>query len=129
MQLNKCEASPKRMKCVKAQEYQKKKTFKGKSNMNKFNLTKLMSIKEGSCWRKLLPTQQVINQQEHLSMFDSINNGGIEEQGWAQAKISKLHKSMEYTVSQCAVCKEAWPLKSKARSPYAALYPGAPLFL
>ena len=97
--------------------------------MNKFDLTKLMSIKEGSCQRKLLPPQQVINQHEYLSTFDSINNDGIEEQGWAQAKISKLHKSMEYTVSQCAVCKEAWPLKSKTQSPYAVSHPGAPLFL
>ena len=57
----------------------------------------------------MLPTQQVINQHEYLSTFDSINNGGTEEQGWAQANISKFHKSMEYTVSQCTVCKEVWP--------------------
>ena len=25
---------------------------------------------------------------------------------------------MQYTVSQCTVCQEAWPLKSKPRSPY-----------
>ena len=66
----------------------------------------------------MLPTQQVINQYEYLSMFDSINNGSIEEQGWAQANISKFHKSMEYTVSRCTVCEEAWPLKSKPQLAY-----------
>ena len=77
-----------------------------------------VSKKQKRAGKVLLPTQQVINQHEYLSTFDSINNGGIEEQGWAQANFSKFHKSMEYTVSQCTVCKEAWPLKSKPRSPY-----------
>ena len=50
-------------------------------------------------------------------MFDSTQNGGIEEQCWAKANINKFHKSVQYTVSQCTVCQEAWPLKSKPRSP------------
>ena len=51
-------------------------------------------------------------------MFDSTNNGGIEEQCWAKANISKFHRFMHYIVSKCTVCHEAWPLKSKPRSPY-----------
>jgi hypothetical protein len=51
-----------------------------------------------------------INQQDYLTMFDITNNGGIEEQCWANTNINK---SMQYIVSQCTVCQEAWPLKSK----------------
>ena len=34
------------------------------------------------------------------------------------ANINKFHKSVQYIVSQCTVCQEAWPLKCKPRSPY-----------
>jgi hypothetical protein len=51
-------------------------------------------------------------------MFDSTQNGGIEKQCWAKANINKFHKSVQYNISQCTVFKEAWPLKSKPRSPY-----------
>ena len=51
-------------------------------------------------------------------MFDTTQNGGIEEQCWAKANINKFHNSVQYTVSQCTVCHEAWPLKSKPRPPY-----------
>jgi DNA replication protein DnaC len=62
-----------------------------------------------------------INQQDYLNMFDITNNGGIEEQCWANTNINKFHKSMQYIVSRCTVCQEAWPLKSKPRSPYVCL--------
>ncbi len=51
-------------------------------------------------------------------MFDSANNGGIEEQCWAKTNIDKFHKSVQYTISQCMVCQEAWPFKSKPKLPY-----------
>ena len=51
----------------------------------------------------MLQPQQEINQQDHLNMFDKINNGGIEEQCWAKANIIKFHKSVQYNVSQCTV--------------------------
>ena len=51
-------------------------------------------------------------------MFDKTNNGGIEEQCWAKTNINKFHNSVKYIVSQCTVCQEAWPLKSKPRTPY-----------
>ena len=63
-------------------------------------------------------TQCEISQQDYSNMFDSTQNGGIEEQFWAEANINKFHKSVQYPVSQCTVCQEAWPLKSKPRSPY-----------
>jgi hypothetical protein len=51
-------------------------------------------------------------------MFDNTDNGGIEERCWAKANINKFNKSVQYIVSQCTVCQEAWPLKSKPRTPY-----------
>ena len=51
-------------------------------------------------------------------MFDNTNYGVIEEQCWTKTNINKFHKSVKYIVSQCAVCQEAWPLKSKSRTPY-----------
>ena len=51
-------------------------------------------------------------------MFDNTNNGVIEEQCWAKTNINKFHKSVKYIVSQCTVCQEAWPLKTKPRTPY-----------
>ena len=59
-----------------------------------------------------------LNQQDYLSTFDIHNNGGIEDQCWANANMNRFHRSVEYIVSQCSVCKEAWPLKAKPRSPY-----------
>ena len=51
-------------------------------------------------------------------MFHNTNNGVIEEQCWAKTSINKFHKSVKYIVSQCTVCQEAWPLKSKPMPPY-----------
>ena len=62
--------------------------------------------------------QNEMDQEAYLNLFDNTNNGGIEEQCWAKANINKFHKSVQYIVSQCTVCQEAWPLKSKPRSPY-----------
>ncbi len=62
--------------------------------------------------------RQDISQQEYLNLFDTTNNGSIEEQCWAKTNINKFHKSVQYIVSHCTVCQEAWPLKSKPRSPY-----------
>ena len=59
-----------------------------------------------------------VSQQDYLNMFDNTNIGGIEEQCWAKANINKFDKSVRYIVSQCTVCQEAWPLKSKPRTPY-----------
>ncbi len=61
--------------------------------------------------------RQEISQQDYLNLFDTTNNGSFEEQCWAKTN-NKFHKSVQYIVSQCTVCQEAWPLKSKPRSPY-----------
>ena len=56
-------------------------------------------------------------QQHYLSEFDASKNGELHEQKWAEINMSKFHCSIVYVVSQCTVCHEAWPLKSKPRSP------------
>ena len=68
--------------------------------------------------QKKFQSQHEINQQHYLNMFDDTNNGVTEEQCWAKTNINKFHKSVKYIVSQCTVCQEAWPLKSKPRTPY-----------
>ena len=68
--------------------------------------------------KEVSQSQHEINQQHYLNMFDNTNNGVIEEQCWAKTNINKFHKSVKYIVSQCTVCQEAWPLKSKPRTPY-----------
>ena len=62
-----------------------------------------------------------MNQETYLSMFDNTNNGGIEEQCWAKANISKFHNSLQFHMTQSTICHEAWPLKSKPKSPYVCL--------
>ena len=58
-----------------------------------------------------------VNQQVYLKEYDIAKHGSIEEQCWAKANINKFHKSIEFSISQCKICQEAWPLKSKPRSP------------
>lgn len=58
-----------------------------------------------------------VSQHEYLKEFDIFKHGGIHEQSWAKQNIAKFHKSNDYFISKCTVCKEAWPLKSKPKSP------------
>ena len=59
-----------------------------------------------------------MNWEMYLRMFDNTSNGGIEEQCWAKANISKFHNSLQFHMTQCTICQEAWPLKFKPKSPY-----------
>ena len=59
----------------------------------------------------------IVNQQDYLKEHHLAKNGSIEEQCWAKANIKKFHKSVQFSVSRRKVCQEAWPLKSKPRSP------------
>ncbi len=58
-----------------------------------------------------------VNQQDYLKEHHLAKNGSIEEQCWAKANIKKFHKSVQFSVSRCTICQEAWPLTSKPRSP------------
>ncbi len=68
--------------------------------------------------KRVSECQNEISQQDYLNMFDITQNGGIEQQCWAKANINKFNKSVQYTISQCIVCQEAWPLKSRPKAPY-----------
>lgn len=56
------------------------------------------------------------SQQRYLNKFDTSKNGPLQEQNMAKSNMTKFHPSIMYTVSQCTVCHDAWPLKSKPRS-------------
>jgi hypothetical protein len=60
-------------------------------------------------------TAKIPTQENYLKEFDLIKNGSIHEQMWAKANIKKFHKSVEFFISKCLICHEAWPLKSKPR--------------
>ena len=78
-----------------------------------------LNKKQKRAKKVLQPQHEMLNQQDYLNMFDRTNNGGIEEQCWAKANINKFNKSVQYIVSRCTECQEAWPLKSKPRTlPY-----------
>ena len=87
-------------------------------NERQLRLEKERYNKKQNRAKKVSQSRPEINQQLYLNMFDKTNNGGIEEQCWAKTNINKFHKSVKYIVSQCTVCQEAWPLKSKPRTPY-----------
>ena len=67
--------------------------------------------------QKVSQGQNIVNQQDYLKQFDITKSGGFEQQCWAKSNINKFHKSVQFSISQCTICQEAWPLKSKPRSP------------
>jgi flagellar biosynthesis GTPase FlhF len=58
-----------------------------------------------------------MSQENYLKEFDTNKNGSIQEQSWAKANITNFYKSIQLYISQCKICHEAWPLKSKTRLP------------
>ena len=103
---------------------EKKKVYKKQKRSEETDREKQIRLEKDRLYRKQKQAKNVsqhqhnLNQQDYLNMFDNTNNGNIEEQCWAKANINKFHKSVQYIVSQCTVCQEAWPLKSKARPNY-----------
>ena len=58
----------------------------------------------------------VLSQGYYLKEFDALN-GNLHKKSWAQSFISKFYVSINFSVFQCTVCYEAWPLKSNTKSP------------
>ena len=54
-------------------------------------------------------------QKAYLKEFNVALNGKLHTQSWAKTNILKFHNSNTYVVSQCTVCYEAWPLRSKSK--------------
>ena len=67
--------------------------------------------------KRLRASTQITSQQDYLNKFDIEKDGSIHEQSWAKFNINKFSKSIEFFISQCTICQEAWPLNSKPRSP------------
>ena len=110
--------SERQIRLQKDRESKKRKQSQETDSERQLRLEKDRLYQKQKRAQRVSQTQSEISQQDYLNMFDSAQNGGIEEQCWAKANINKFHKSVQYTVSQCTVCQEAWPLKSKPRSPY-----------
>ncbi|CAB3994683.1 ATP-dependent DNA helicase PIF1, partial [Paramuricea clavata] len=110
--------SEQQVRLKKDSESKKRKRSDETDTNRKMRLEKERLNKKQKRARKVSQPQHEINQLDYLNMFDNTNNGGIEEQCWAKANINKFNKSVQYIVSQCTECQEAWPLKSKPRTPY-----------
>ncbi len=65
----------------------------------------------------LASANQIRNQQDYLNKFDIKKTGSIHQQSWAKCNINKFYKSTQFFITQCTICQEAWPLKSKPSSP------------
>ena len=50
---------------------------------------------------------QDIGKTVYLSEFDALRNGALHEQCWAKCSMKEFHKSMQYVIFQCTICKEA----------------------
>ena len=61
--------------------------------------------------------ENIVSQERYLSEFNSLENGPLHEQDWAVKNIQKFHRTLQFKIFQCMVCKEAWPLTSNPRNP------------
>ena len=110
--------SSKQARLQSAKEYKKRKQSMETNCERQLRLEKDRLYQKQKYVRSLSQPHFEITQQDYLSTFDHTENSGIEEQSWAKASMSKFHKSLHYVINQCTICHEAWPLKSKPRSPY-----------
>ncbi len=110
--------SERQVRFQKETESKKRKRSQETDSERQIRLDKDRFCKKQKRTKIMSQPQQEISQQDYLNLFDTTNSGSIEEQCWAKTNINKFHKSVEYIVSHCTVCQEAWPLKSKPKSPY-----------
>ena len=68
--------------------------------------------------RELSQSRFQMTQQDYLSRFSNLESDSIEEQCWAKANILNFINLCVMFISQCTICHEAWPWKSKPNSPY-----------
>ena len=110
--------SERQVRLQKETESKKRKRSEETDSKRQIRLDKDRLCKKQKRAKVMSQPRQEISQQDYLNLFDTTNNGSIEEQCWAKTNINKFHKSVQYIVSHCTVCQEAWPLKSKPRPPY-----------
>ena len=89
-----------------------KDTASNQVTCNPSNINKQPGIRQSTnCF-----TNSNLNQSHYLSNFNISANGCLHEQPWAKHNIKKFHKSLEFTMTQCTVCKERWPLKTTPKN-------------
>ena len=102
--------------CTKDQEYQKNFSMENKGD-KQAGLQK-ESQKGNECKKRKKANETDLQNQNRLErdrLYKKQKRSeetDYEKQYWAKANINKFHKSVQYTISQCIVCQEAWPLKS-----------------
>ena len=54
--------------------------------------------------------EQQREKKNYLNTFN-LSNGRICEQSWAKKNIDKFHNSLKFSINQCPICLEVWPVK------------------
>ena len=107
-----CQADNKRKEMLeKKRVYAKKQRAKESPNAKRLRLEKMAEHKKSK------RSASTIDQSNYLNEFDAIKHGPLHDQCWANVNMKQFHKSMQYLILQCIVCKEAWPSISKPKSP------------
>ena len=98
--------SQRQIRLEKDRESKKQKQSEETESQRQIRLEKNRLCQKERHTRSVSQPHSEINQQDYLNTFDIHNNGGIEEQFWANANMNRFCKSVQYIVSQCTVCKE-----------------------
>ena len=99
-----------REKCVRLakrrEKYKKSRSLNNnKCQTNDEHLTSLTKANES------------VDKSMYLGEFNSLKNGPLHEQSCIQFNMKVFHRSTEYAIFQCTVCKEAWPINTKPKLP------------
>lgn len=113
----------------KSKDFHKKLILKDKSGWQKImHVTKENDLRKSKS-RKPPPQRQstyednmweiptTVSKEDYLNKFNVTQYGELHEKKWAKSNISKFHNAIRFSAFQCITCQEAWPLKSKPRSP------------
>ena len=83
-----------------------------------FREAEIPKFSKGACPRTTLEFSRLWRSLIRISGLLKFKIGYHKHQKKFLWSPDKFHKSVQYIVSQCTTCWEAWPLKSKPRSPY-----------
>lgn len=112
----------KETKQEKQRRLQRAREYKKRRKLKEIDAGKLLTNQRKGCVRNAVNAlgtspHGVQQRQVYLNEFDTVKNGPLHQQNWAKTNIANFHRSMKYSIYQCTICKEAWPRKSKPRSP------------
>lgn len=66
--------------------------------------------------KNLTNITQDVSKAMYLNGFDMLRNSALHDQSWAKWNMQQFHKSMEFVICQCMICKEVWPMNAKPKS-------------